>query len=128
MDRKNYKEKMDNNLEPMEAVQHIGTIEATFFTNGIGNTSGLCVIHANLRDRFTFLATTTMCGLVPVPGVAFLYPARKNSFEYFSLNTRYRVGLNRWASILRLNVDLSNSFLNILLANNTVHGVVGLGY
>ena len=53
---------MDTSSAPMKAVQHIGSIEASFFTNGISTSSGIRVIHANLRDWFTFLAT--MCGLL----------------------------------------------------------------
>ena len=63
---------------------------------------------------------------VPIVGVAFLYPARKNLFEYFSLNTGYRAGPTVECSWLKPN--LSNSFLYLLLANDTVRVVVRLGY
>ena len=62
MDRENYKEKMDKSSAPMEVVRHIGAIETSFFTNGISRPSGVRVIHVNLRDWFTFLAT--LCGLL----------------------------------------------------------------
>ena len=39
MDRKNYKEKMKSSSALMEAVQYIGAIEASFFTNGISTSS-----------------------------------------------------------------------------------------
>ena len=58
MSRKNFKEKMDNHTAPMEAVQHIDAIEGAFFKNAIETTTGGRAVHANLRDRFTFLATT----------------------------------------------------------------------
>ena len=41
---------------------------------------------------------------VPVPGVAKTVPVRKDSFDFFSLNTGYRAGLIRWVSSLRLSV------------------------
>ena len=53
---------MNNESAPMEAVQHIITIGELFFHNGIRKTGGNRVIHAALRDHFTFLAT--MCGLL----------------------------------------------------------------
>ena len=62
MDKKKFKENVNNESAPMEAVQHISAIEESFFHNGISKTGGNRVIHAALRDRFTFLAT--MCGLL----------------------------------------------------------------
>ena len=43
-------------------MHHISAIEELFFHNGISKTGGEIVIHAALRDCFTFLAT--MCGLL----------------------------------------------------------------
>ena len=50
---------------------------------------------------------------VPVPVVAFLYPARRNLFEFFSLNTRYCVGLTVGSLYLRLNVLNQNPAFQI---------------
>ena len=74
---------------------------------------------------------------VPVPGEtewhifthSWLLQSRKNNF----FNTCYRVcdttvGCLFMFECSQLEPDLSNSFLYILLANNTVSGVVGLGY
>ena len=51
---------------------------------------------------------------VLILGVAKTVPAQKNSFEFFSLNTGYRVGLVRWVSLFTVECsqpepDLSNS-------------------
>ena len=58
--------------------------------------------------------------------------AQKNCSNFVSLNTGYRTGLIRWMSLFTVECSqrvrvLSNSFLYLLLANNTVHGLFAIG-
>ena len=62
-DHKNCVEKIDKDSAPMESVSHIQLLEESLFNIGVKKSGRFSAInksvHASLRNRFTFLCTTT---------------------------------------------------------------------